>query len=111
MDPITIGLLVGAGSGILRGIGQKEEAREARKREAEIAKWSPWTGMEAQRVANPNTFDPIMQGALVGAAMGKSYNDSGGWGLGGDKSEDIYSDALHNQDLNKPRRPFNTAVV
>jgi len=77
MDPMTIGLLIGAGTGVLRGEAQKEEARAARAREAEVARWSPWTKMEPQRVGQPNMWDPIMQGALLGASFGKQFPAAG----------------------------------
>ena len=80
MDPITIGLLTGAGLGVLRGQAQKEEAAAAREREAEIARWSPWTGLKPERVGQPNTWDPIMQGALAGAAFGKQFPTAFGGG-------------------------------
>lgn len=73
MDPITLGLLIGGGTGLLKGMSDAEQAKHQRKVEAEIARYSPWTGMTPQRVAQPNVIDPAMQGALAGMAMGKQF--------------------------------------
>jgi len=73
MDPITIGLLAGAGLGFLKGQGDVENAKEARKREAEIARWSPWTGLAPQRVEPGNVMYSAMQGGLTGAQFGKQF--------------------------------------
>lgn len=70
------GALLGAGLG-----GAKSEfidepkADAARKLRAETARYSPWTGMNAQNVAVPDV-DPItsgMQGAMTGAMLGKQF--------------------------------------
>lgn len=73
MDPITLGLLIGGGTGLLKGMSDAEQAKHQRQVEAEIARYSPWTGMTPQRVAQPNVIDPAMQGALAGMAMGKQF--------------------------------------
>lgn len=73
MDPITIGLLAGAGLGFAKGQGDVEAAREARKREAEIARWSPWTNLAPQRVEPGNVMYSAMQGGLTGAQLAKQF--------------------------------------
>jgi hypothetical protein len=73
MDPMTLGLLIGGGTGILKGMSDVEQSKHDRKVEGEIARYSPWTGMAPQRIRQPNVIDPAMQGALVGAAFGKQF--------------------------------------
>ncbi len=68
MDPITLGLLVGAGTGLIGGV-QKNAAdknrmkQEAQMRAAEIEA-SPWTGMK------PTTQISFVGDSGVGAASG-----------------------------------------
>jgi hypothetical protein len=85
MGPIAIGLLAGAGLGFLKGQGDVENAKEARKREAEIARWSPWTGLAPQRVEPGNVMYSAMQGALTGAQFGKQF--------GGEKAATALADS------------------
>ena len=65
-------ILAGAGLGAVRSMQQEQQAKQDRKREAEIARWSPWSGMQAQRVGTPDYMDNIMQGGLTGAMMGQA---------------------------------------
>lgn len=87
MDPITIGLLAGTGLGFLKGQGDIEAARAARQREAEIARWSPWTGIAPERVGQPSPMNSALQGALAGAQFGKQF----GGGSAAQVSPDVTS--------------------
>ena len=79
MDPITIGLLAGAGLGLVKGelIDRPKEKRQ-RKQEAEIARYSPWGGMQAQRVQEADPFGSMMQGGMAGGMMGSQFGGGGG---------------------------------
>lgn len=71
MDPITIGLLAGAGTGLGKGLLDQEKEKRNRKMEAQIAAYSPWSGMGAQRVQEADTLGAVMQGGMTGAMMGQ----------------------------------------
>ena len=73
MDPVTLGLLIGGGLGFAKGQGDIEAAKNARQREAEIARWSPWTGLAPQRVEQPSPIYSAMQGGLAGMQFGKQF--------------------------------------
>lgn len=73
MDPITIGLLAGGGLGLLKGMSDAEQARHQRQVEAEIARYSPWTGMKPERIGQANVLGSAMQGALAGAQFAKQF--------------------------------------
>lgn len=68
MDPMTIGLIMGAVK------AQSDEGKEKRDRQmqAGIAKYSPWTGMKAQpgQIQSANPVGDIAQGGLTGAMYG-----------------------------------------
>ncbi len=77
MDPITIGLLAGAGLGLVKGgIIDAEKEKKNRQMEAEIARYSPWGGMQAQRVQQADPFGSMMQGGMAGAMMGNAMGGS-----------------------------------
>ena len=76
-------LLAGAGLGAVRSMQQEQQAKQDRKREAEIARWSPWSGMQAQRVGSPDYMGNIMQGGMTGAMMGQAMGGGSGAGAGG----------------------------
>lgn len=83
MDPLTIGLLAGAALGVGKSIMGGQEAKRKRKAEGTIAQWSPWTGMSAQRVDEPDTFGNILQGGATGAMLGQGIGAAGAAGAGG----------------------------
>ena len=71
MDPFTISMLAGTGLGILKGQKDRERENADRKVAAETARWSPWTGMQAQPVQRADQMGSVMQGGLQGAAFGQ----------------------------------------
>lgn len=99
MDPITLGLIIGGGLGFAKGQGDIESAREARKREAEIARWSPWTGLAPQRIDQPNVLGSAMQGALAGGQFGKQFGSS---------TPDITSKGSETALTESPNAPYLT---
>lgn len=78
MDPLTMGLLMG-GAGLAKGelIDKPREQRQ-RKMEAEIQRWSPWTGMGAKPVQQADPFASAMQGGMSGAMLGGALQNSAG---------------------------------
>lgn len=72
------GLGIGAGIGLLKNeLIDKPEAARQRKMQAEIARYSPWTHMDAHPVANPNALNSALQFGSTGAAMGYGINKEG----------------------------------
>jgi hypothetical protein len=74
MDPMTIGLLAGAGTGLLKSeLIDRPEAARQRKLQAEVARYSPWTGMQANtNLKGANPLGSVMQGGMAGAQVGQS---------------------------------------
>lgn len=70
MDPVT-GALVGAGVGFLKNtLFDGPAAKRRNLAQAEMTKYSPWTGMKGQLEAAPSAFGAMAQGAMTGAMMG-----------------------------------------
>lgn len=71
MDPITIGLLAGAGTGLLKNylVDAPAEQRN-RKLQAATARWSPWTNMKPTAVKEANPFGNALQFGVAGGGMG-----------------------------------------
>lgn len=68
-------------AGAAKGHLDQKAAKKKREAEAEIARWSPWTSMSAQRVDDgPGMLGGAIQGGLAGAQM---YQAMGGGGSGG----------------------------
>jgi hypothetical protein len=58
------------GAGAAKGALDQRQAGRQRKAEAEIARWSPWTGMQAQRVDDgPGILGGAMQGGVSGLGL------------------------------------------
>lgn len=72
MDPVTIGILAGAGMGLVKGMSDKDRERKDRRVAAETAMWSPWTGMQPDKVQSADVMGSTMQGGLAGASVGQS---------------------------------------
>jgi hypothetical protein len=70
MDPMTLAL-IGGGLGVGKYFLDKEKEDKQRALAAETARWSPWTGMQAQMPQQADLAGPVMQGALTGAMMGQ----------------------------------------
>lgn len=66
MDPITLGLLLGGGLGLTKGVLDGEKERKDRKQQAETARWAPWTGMQPTAVKRADPIGSTMQGGLAG---------------------------------------------
>ena len=72
MIPLIVG---GAAAGLLKSelVDKQKDARN-RRMQAEIARYSPWSGMQAD-VSGLNKADPLgtaMQGGMAGAMLGQS---------------------------------------
>ena len=70
MDPITLAM-IGGGLGVGKYFMDKDKEGKQRALAAETARWSPWTGMQAQMPQQADLAGPVMQGALTGAMMGQ----------------------------------------
>lgn len=70
MDPITIGLLIGAAGGLLNSQAQQTTDDKNRQVQAKIAQYSPWTHMTPGPTTNANPVGNVMQGALAGGMFG-----------------------------------------
>lgn len=69
--PIIIGAAIGAGKQYL----DQQEADRQRALNAQLARYSPWTGMKPGAVANPNAAENIGGGALTGFMMNQNMAD------------------------------------
>lgn len=76
MDPITIAL-IGAALGAGKGFMDQDNEDKQRKIAAVTARWSPWTGMQAQLPKGSNILGSVLQGAMAGAMMGKQFGGGG----------------------------------
>lgn len=77
MDPITIGLIAGGGLGLLKSAEAQKAAQRERQVQAQMARYSPWTGMQGHSVQDPSMLGNVSQGALSGAMLGQSLGTSG----------------------------------
>jgi hypothetical protein len=69
--PALIGAGVGAGLGLLQYQQQRGAANRDRILNAEIARQSPWTGMQARtQFQDPSLMGSVAQGGLKGAQFG-----------------------------------------
>lgn len=80
MEPLTM-----AGIGALLGLAKSEfldknNANTQRKLQAEIARYSPWTGMQASAVDEADPLGSAMQGAFAGGSFGQSLAASNQFG-------------------------------
>jgi hypothetical protein len=77
LDPITIGLLAGAGLGALKSSEEKNMWGDQQKAEAEKTRYSAWTGMHGNNLAPPDgDMANVMAGAAAGAAAGQKWDAS-----------------------------------
>lgn len=74
-----IPMAVGAGAGLLKHeLVDKPQHKRMQNAQAEITKYSPWTGMQGKILTPPSAFGSIMQGLSTGAMM----SQMGGAGAG-----------------------------
>jgi len=63
---------IGAGVGLLKSeFVDRPRADRERRREGQIAQWSPWTGMQPNRVSEADPMGLMMQGGMTGAMLGQ----------------------------------------
>lgn len=78
MLPIVAGAIIGAGAGLLKGLSEREKKKLEAKAQAEIARWSPWTGIQPQTTGlGDKTGDYALSGAATGAALGQGAGGGG----------------------------------
>jgi len=91
--PIAIAAIIGAAMGAQKNSAERQANRGKRERESEIARWSPWTGMQGQRIDDNAIMGDIMKGGLAGASFGQglkgSSNDYGWGGLSAQQKNNV----------------------
>jgi hypothetical protein len=77
MDPLTLAA-IGAGVGLLKSeMIDRPREQEQRRRNAEIARWSPWTGMQGEAVNPADPFGSSLTYGLTGYSLGQNIEASG----------------------------------
>ena len=71
-------MAIGAGLGLMKGMSDQKQYEERQSAQAEMTKYSPWTGMHGQVLKQPNVFGSILQGGAMGAMAGQSMGAGGG---------------------------------
>lgn len=67
-----------AALGAYKGQQDRAQAKKDRLAEAEVARWSPWTGMSPARVGMPaGELGGAIQGGLAGASLMQSFDGGG----------------------------------
>lgn len=69
MSPLLAGALIGLGKDLLI---DEPKARRQRQLAAATQRYSPWTGLQAGPVEEPNALGSAATGALAGAAYGQN---------------------------------------
>lgn len=70
----TAGMLgLGAALGAAKGLEAQGQAASERKRQAAIARYSPWTGMVAHSVQDPSMLGNIATGTAIGSMGTKMF--------------------------------------
>ena len=73
-----IPMLIGAGLGAAKNVESQAMSKAERKRQGEIHKWSPWTGLQGQTVKGPGSFiGDVAVGAAAGSQFGKMFPSDG----------------------------------
>lgn len=54
----------------------KPQAEKKRQTEAELTRWSPWTGIKGQTVYDPNSADAAIQGGFQGYSLGQNIDSN-----------------------------------
>lgn len=69
---------IGAALGLLKQVEAQRQASEERKRQAAIARYSPWTGMQAKSVSDPSLIGNVATGAAIGGMSSQMFPAEGG---------------------------------
>lgn len=64
------GLAIGVGGGLLKSYLDQKTAAKQQQLQAQIARYSPWTGMKANPVTPINTISEVLPFATAGAGAG-----------------------------------------
>lgn len=75
--PFPIALAVGAALGAAKYAQDKKKADMERQAQGTVAAYSPWTGMQAQTVHDPDALGSILGGASAGAGLGQNMDAAG----------------------------------
>jgi hypothetical protein len=76
-----------AGVGAYKGMEENKQAKKEQKAQAEVARWSPWTGMTPQKVdKGAGIFGGALQGGSSGLAMSQAMSKASAADGGGDAS-------------------------
>lgn len=74
MGATGYGALIGGALGLAKGATiDKDKANRQRELAAATARYSPWTGLQAQPVQEADPWGSALQGATAGAGMGQSF--------------------------------------
>lgn len=78
MGPLALAA-IGAAGGLAKSefIDRPREERQ-RKQAAEIARWSPWTGMKPNDITEADPFGNALQGGMTGAMLGQAMGGAEG---------------------------------
>lgn len=80
MDPLTWAALLGGANVLKTAVFDAPEAEKQRKLNAEIIRYSPWTGMQAgPNPQSPNYLGAALSGGLAGAQFGQGLENRGMW--------------------------------
>ena len=72
-------LLAGAGLGLGKYyLEDKPKEQRDRQTQAEIARYSPWSGMKPESVQSASMFGDVMQGGTMGMGMGQNLDAASG---------------------------------
>lgn len=78
MDPLTIGLIIGGSTGLLKGLGNEQKMKEQQKYREAAIRYSPWTGMSDPGALNlPGGLESALSGGLTGAMVGNMFGGAG----------------------------------
>jgi hypothetical protein len=76
MDPLTL-LAIGLGAGLLKSEAiDRPAANRQRKLAAETQKYSPWTGLKAEEVKEPNAMGDMLTFGATGAQLGAGLQNA-----------------------------------
>jgi len=69
---------IGAGIGLLKNeLVDKPQHSRMQKAQAEITKYSPWTGMKGKTLTPPSAFGSMLQGGMAGLQLGMAQKAAG----------------------------------